>query len=471
VTASVLHLLPVFGHGGGGRAALTAATAASEHADAEARIASLRPSDPWMLESAAAVGIEVLDAPSSDRLMEEMEAADLIQLHFWNMPELQELLEHDLPAIRLLVWSHVSGRTSPQLLPSELVAGADLIVATSALNARATATALGVAGDPDLPLIPAVGGWEGISPASPSTHNGFVVGYLGTVGFSKMAPEFAELCAGIPMSDARFVVCGTGDATRYLPGQVAKLGLIERFEFQGHVREVGPVLDGFDVFGYPLRPDSSGSSDLVVKEAMYAGVPPVVFPYAGVDELVDHAQTGLIARDAAEYARCIESLHDDPAERERLGANAHEHAERRWSPEVVGPMWRAVLDRALEAPKRERPAMIAAPSGETEGAARFVRSIGPEAAAFRASMEHADESPADADFEITRCTPPVGLGGGGLLDYGRRYPEDRLLALWSGLYMAGNGRGALAAGLLSKAEALGCPSERVAPHLEELMVS
>jgi hypothetical protein len=87
------------------------------------------------------------------------------------------------------------------------------------------------------------------------------------------------------------------------------------------------------------------------------------------------------------------------------------------------------------------------------------------------SSEHADRSPADADFEITRCTPPVGLGAGGLLDYGHRYPEDRLLAFWSGLYMAGNGQGALAAGLLSKAETLGFPSERVAPHLEEVMVS
>jgi hypothetical protein len=86
-------------------------------------------------------------------------------------------------------------------------------------------------------------------------------------------------------------------------------------------------------------------------------------------------------------------------------------------------------------------------------------------------MEHADPSPADADIAITRCTPPVGVGGGGLIDYGRRYPEDPLLALWSGLYMAGNGRRALAAAQFSKAQALGCPSERVAPHLEELVVS
>jgi hypothetical protein len=471
MTASVLHLLPVFGHGGGGRAALTAVAAASEHADAEARIASLRPSDPWMLESAVAAGIEVVDAPSSNRLMEEMAAADLVQLHFWNTPELQELLEQDLPAIRLLVWSHVSGLTSPQMLPPELIEAADLVVATSALNARATASALGIAGNPDLPLIPPVGGWEGIGRADPAGHDGFVVGYLGTVAFSKMAPEFAALCADIRIPDARFVVCGTGDAVRYLPGQVAKLGLTDRFEFHGHVREVGSVLEGFDVFGYPLRPDCSGSSELIVKEAMYAGVPPVVLPHAGVDELVDHGRTGLIARDAAEYARCIERLHDDPAERERLGANAHEEAGRRWSPEVVGPLWSAVLDRALKEPKRERAAMIAMPSGETEGAARFVRCIGPEATAFRASMEHEGESPADADFEITRCKPPVGVGGGGLVDYAHRYPEDRLLALWSGLYMAGNGQGALAAGLLSKAEALGCPSQRVAPHLEELMVA
>jgi hypothetical protein len=317
-------------------------------------------------------------------------------------------------------------------------------------------------------MIPAVGGWDGIGPPKPAVRNGFVVGYLGTVGFSKMASEFAELCSGIRVPDARFVVYGTGDAVRSLPGRVAELGLAEQFEFHEHVRDVGPALQSFDVFGYPLRRDCSGTSDIVVKEAMYAGVPPVVLPNAGLDELVDHGRTGLIARDAAEYARCVESLYDD-AERQRLGANAHKHARRHWSPEVVAPLWRSVMDRALEGPKRARPALIAAPSGETEGAARFVRTIGPEAAAFRASMEHTGASPADADLQITRCTPPVGVGGGGLIDYGRRYPDDRLLALWSGLYMAGNGHPALAAAQLSKAQELGCPPERVAPHLQAVM--
>ncbi len=424
-----------------------------------------------MLESAAAAGIDVLNAPTSERLMEEMEAADLVKLHFWNTPELQELLERDLPAMRLLLWSHVAGHTSPQVLPPELAGAAGLVVATSALNARAVAAALGVEGEPDLPMIPPVGGWDGIDAGPSAAHDGFVVGYLGTVGFSKMPNEFAELCAGVRIPEVRFAVYGSGDAVRYLPGQLAELGVDDRFEFHPHVREIGPVLESFDVFGYPLRRDCSGSSELVVKEAMYAGVPPVVLPHAGLDELVDHGHTGLIARDATEYARSIERLHDDPAERERLGANAHDHAEREWSPEAVGPLWRAVLARALKEPKRKQAALFPAPAPEIEGASRFVRGLGPEAAAFRSSMGHADASPADADFEIGRCTPPVGIGGGGLVDYARHYPEDRLLALWSGLYMAANGQAALAAGLLTRAEALGCPRRRVAPYLQELMVS
>jgi hypothetical protein len=472
MTSSVLHVIPSLGAGGGGRAALTAAVAAAEHADEDARIASLRPAHPWMLEDAASAGVDVFDAPAPEELMEEMAAADLVQLHYWNSPELQELLEHDLPETRLLVWAHVAGHTSPQLLPPELIAAADVNVATSRLNARVTAATL-APGIPDagLPVIPPVGGWNGIEPSTGSGGDGFVIGYVGTVGFVKLAPEFAELCAGVNVPDARFVVCGTGDAARSLPGQVAELGLADRFEFHGHVRDVGPVLAGTDVLGYPLRSDCSASSDLVVKEAMYAAVPPVVLPHAGADELVDHGRTGLIAHDQADYVRSIEKLHADDAERERLGANARKHAERHWAPEVVGRQWRTVHRQALAEPKRKRPPIVAAPRPDIAGAERFLRGIGPDSPAFRVSMDHTGGSPIPADDEIGRCSTPVGLGEGGLVDFGRRYSEDPLLALWAGLFMGAHGRPVLAAGLLSRAQALGCAPGRVAPHLEELMAT
>jgi hypothetical protein len=295
-----------------------------------------------------------------------------------------------------------------------------------------------------------------------------VIGYVGTVGFVKLVPEFAELCARIDAPGARFIVCGTGDAFQSLPGQVAELGLADRVEFTGHLHEIGPVLADIDVLGFPLRADGSGSSDLVVKEAMYAGVPPVVLGHGGCADLVDDGRTGLVARDLDDYVAAVERLAANPEERRRLGAAASEEARRRWDPEVIAPLWLDVWEQAVSVPKRGRPALLPAPAGARPGAERLLRGLGAEAELFRASMGGDEPAALAADREITRLTMPIGLTDGGILDHARRYADDSMLALWSGLFLGAHGHRGLAAVSLAKARALGCPPVRVDPHLEVL---
>jgi len=54
---------------------------------------------------------------------------------------------------------------------------------------------------------------------------------------------------------------------------------------------IKPVIETFDVYGYPLCADTYASGELNLQEVMYAGVPPVVFPYGGVKGLVEHDRT------------------------------------------------------------------------------------------------------------------------------------------------------------------------------------
>jgi glycosyltransferase involved in cell wall biosynthesis len=466
MSASVLHLIPSLSPGGAGRAALMTATIGAE-AGQRPLIASIRAAHPWMAEEADERDIELLDAPTTDDLIDVIAAADLVQLHHWSTPELIELFERELPEMRLLVWPHVSGATSPQLLPTGLISGADATIASSELNHGVITSALGAARD--IPTIPPIGGWDSLGPIGPHrTDDACTIGYVGTVSFVKLAPEFAELCARIDAPTARFVVCGAGDASASLPEEMERLGLGGRFEFHDHRREIGPLLAEIDVLGFPVCAGSSGSSDLVVKEAMYAGVPPVVLARAGCADLVDDGRTDLVASDLDGYVTAVERLAADPDLRRSLGVAAAEEARRRWDPEVIAPLWLETWDRALSLPKRGRPPLLAPPAGPRPGAERLLRGLGSEAELFRTSLSDDEPAALAADRGIAHLSAPIGLNEGGILDHARRYSADSMLALWSGLFIGTHGHRGLAAVSLSKAKALGCPAVRVDPHLEVL---
>jgi len=66
--------------------------------------------------------------------------------------------------------------------------------------------------------------------------------------------------------------------------------------------------------------------------ALASGLPVVSTRQGSLGEVVEHERTGLAARpDAGEFAAAMRRLIEDPALRERLGAEARREAERRFS--------------------------------------------------------------------------------------------------------------------------------------------
>ena len=465
MSARILHLIPQLG-GGAGRAALSVACS-TRGAELEVMLATLRPPHPGFLEQASVAGLELLVAPAAEELEDAIRASDVVHLHYWNSPELTELLERELPPARLLLWSHVAGNTAPQVIPSALLAGADAVVACTdgsqrGLLARAPAGT-------SVQVIPSVGGWDRIEDVRRSDRDGFNVGYIGKLSFNKMHPDFAKLCARIRAPDARFIVCGTGDAASRLSEQAKELGLADRFELLGQVEEIRAPLGDMDVFGYPLRSEDCAVGDLALMEAMYAGVPPVVLPRGGAEELVEDRRTGIVAGDLDAYVEAIERLHADPGERRLLGDAARETARARWTPELLVPAWRSAYTELMAQPKRSRgPILAPPPPGRAPGPARLLAGLGAEGEHFLTSANGTAEEAAEADRWIAGCSAAVGVSDGGILDHRRRYPEDPMLALWTGLYLARTGRPALAAGSLAQARRMGLPAERVKRLMREL---
>jgi len=94
-----------------------------------------------------------------------------------------------------------------------------------------------------------------------------------------------------------------------------------------------------DVFALPsIVMGSYGRQDVipnVLAEAMAVGTPVVATAIAGIPELIDDEQNGLLVpqRDPVRLADALERLHREPATAARLGAAGRSKVERIWNRE------------------------------------------------------------------------------------------------------------------------------------------
>ena len=463
--ATVTHLIGAAVRGGATRSVLTAAVAGSALGEHHHEVISLRESDEEFGPRFEAAGIPLLAAPEPGIVRARLAEADIVHVHYWNSPELLEVLRGRLPAMRMLIWCHVGGDSDPQRLAPELVELADMTVASTRYTAR-----LPELSAYNLPVIEPITEAGRFGELSSQAGSGPTVGYIGTVDPVKMHPDFVSLCLGVDSADARFVVCGSGGGFGELERLARQAGAAERFDLRGYVAEPGAIFAELDVFGYPLCRGNYSASELVLQEAMHAGVPPVVLPYGAAAATVDNGVNGIVASDENAYCEAVRALLDDDALRSRLGETARRRAAERWSPAGSAAAWSEAYAELLERPKRV-PVWPGIKPGS--GADAFVAPLGAAAEAFWISGGGGDdiERALAADNRIADLAAPIGWAPGGVLDYRRRHPGDAHLRLWAGILLAARGRRALAAGEFAGALRAGCDPRRVEPRLEAITAS
>ena len=457
----ILHVIAQLSPGGASRAAITVARYSTRRGAYQHSLLSLLPAAPLGAALAREAGLALLDAPLAAEVHSAIAGADVVHLHFWNTPELYALLRAPWPAARLILWLHVGGASMPQVVTAEVAAFGDRVVAGSAYNSELPVLRAPHAAPASLITEPA--DLEALAGLQPLPHAGFNVGYIGTVDFEKMNADFIALSAAVRVP-ARFIVCGPGGGYEQLRRQVQRLGVAERFDFRGYLRDLRAVLAELDVLGYPLCPDNYSSAELVLREAMFAGVPPVVLPYGGAARVVTDGVTGVVAADAAGYGAAIERLFHNPLERARLGRNGHDEVASHFTPEAAAAQFDALYAAVLQRPKRERAWTGAAHSG----AEQFIEALGEGAGDFITSRSAAEPGAAvdaclAAEARIGAASPLLASAtSGGVLHYRRYFPSDAYLRLWAGLVLHGQGRHALAVAEFAQAARLGLDHWRVA---------
>jgi glycosyltransferase involved in cell wall biosynthesis len=433
---NILHIIPRF-IGGGPERHLLAVAAAWKSAGLQTshRVLVLEsPVSARLLLRARALGIAVTASPTVDQVHHAIASADAVEIYFWNHPAMQDMLRHELPAMRLLVSAVITGTTIPQVLAAGLGSLADALVMRSpASRGTACAAAAGSRGIP-VEVVPALADMTRLEGFQPRAHEGVRVGYVGLVEPTKMHPNFAELSAAVHTPGVTFDVFGDGTWGAELERQMSALGAPGRMRVHGHTEDLCGAFAEMDIFGYPLAPGTYASSDKTIQEAMWAGIPPVVIAGTGAAALVDHERTGLVCASESEYAHAIERLVRDADLRRRLGDAARAHARETFDPTRNAARLRAMFESLATTPKRSHAPLDGA---GLPGAGKFVASLGELAGPFAVSLEgvamHPRDAVRDADGVIASCSDVVARGEGGVVHYRNTYPGDPHLHLWSGL--------------------------------------
>ncbi len=484
---SVLHVIQNFSRGGAARAMAAVAKCSAQAGNFQHRAAALNTEDTSGISILLENGMEVIDQINRDRLFHEIERADIVLLNWWNNPEMDALLRDDLPPARLVGWFHVAGDVAPQVITPELTEYLDFSIACS----PHTYLAPGIQVLPDQERLERTGmvygaaDFDRIGEVKPKAHDGFNVGYIGTVHYLKMHPRFTQMNAAVNIPAVKFIVCGSGDGGR-AERDAQATGVGERFEFRGYVDDIKPVLEILDVYGYPLCEETYAAAEVNLQEVMYAGIPPVVFPYGGVKLLVKHNETGLVVHTENEYREAIEFLYHNPTERARLGRNAAEYARRVFGARNAAGELNRLLEKIMEYPKQKRvwgkschkpllgqEVLLSDAFEDTQhiGARRFVDSLGNAEIAewFRKAMNsQSDSELLVADTEIAKLSEIMLTNG--LLPYRKYYREDGFLMFWTGLAtLAGHDPG-LAGSEFVEAIKQGCNHWRLGWYLAQAAI-
>jgi len=405
--------------------------------------------------------IKSLKIPYTDHatyitILEKIPHFDIILIHQWNHPLLMDFLVRcELPQCRLVMLGHNSGFDAPNIYTKKILMYPDIFVFTTALSyqcydvkslphifSSSIGGALEIRTERHLrnKIFYNVWSTEGVDEykdVKPKKHKEFIIGYIGTVDYAKLHPDFLEMCKEIIKLDiphVKFIVVG-GLKQKEIEAEAEEMGIGDKFEFTGYVPKstLKDYLESFDVFGYPLAQYHYGTCDLVLQIAMASGVVPVVFDNSMEKLFVKHNKTGLIVKDKKGYIQAIKDLYNNINWRKELGKNAKEDAIKRFTLENLDNEWEKVFNEVLKYSKVGRKWDI--DKKEITHADVFLESLGHYGSAFRYSYN--SKCFADLVFsqktieELAHIPSWQTETKGSVHNYYSYFPDDKYLKAWS----------------------------------------
>ena len=437
----ILHVTPHLG-GGVGRVLLNYLSNVKQDHNFNHQIACLDYANEDAQEIVRHVGLSLIDKLADNRqyLLSLIAEVDVVIIHWWNHPLLYDVLVREcLPPARIVFWSHVSGFHPPYVFNEKIIHYGDLFVFTTPVSYESESIKnLSEDMRKKLRVIWSTSGVEHVRHLKRKEHKGFNVGYIGTVDYCKMHPDFLKMCSMIDIPDVKFIVCG-GHKEKEILNQAKILGIEGRFEFTGLVSNIEKYLAKFDVFGYPLAPYHYGTCDQVLAESMACGIVPVVLANRMERFMVKDGITGIVTNNKEEYRNAIMELYNNEKLRSKLSQNAKDYAYKTFSLDVLKQEWEKVILESLKYPKVARKWDIA--FGDTTVTAKdvFLESLGEYGQDFvsycNASSHEEREISLQKIRNLGKSPTWQAQTRGTVHHYYKFFPKDEILSLWSNVML------------------------------------
>lgn len=281
------------------------------------------------------IGIKTVLTDNLNTIEDEIKNADVIVMHWWHHP-LNAWLLANFPKTptRIVLWTHINGCTYP-MLPFNLVKNVNKALFTSKYtleNPYWSKKEQEIAKE-NANIVYGLGKLEKIKINKKEKQSNFVIGYVGTLNFSKLNPDFVEYCNEVIklIPSSKFVMVGNPDGKERILSQAKIFGIDDKFEFVGYTNNVLEQLEKFDVFGYPLNPWHFGTTENSILEAISASVPVVVLNQCSEKYLIKNNETGFLANDKKHYALVMKDLFDNPQLGSKISQNAQKYLEQEFS--------------------------------------------------------------------------------------------------------------------------------------------
>ncbi len=347
----IVHIAP---HLGGGVGKAHAALCAADAEAAKRQYVLLeQPRDQRYVDEIRKAGATVTLARDRNQIHELMAVADIVQFEWWNHPLMCGLLAGPpLPAMRSVVWSHVSGVSAP-FIPAGLVEAADRFAFTSACSKLAPNLSGLAAATLERTMVVNSGFAHADADISDiSTIGKSGISYLGTVEFSKMSPAMMEVIDRLDHDHAVVDVWGDVSASSPVHDAIAGMKHPGRFHLRGHTKDPLAALAQTSVFLYLLQPFHFGTAENALIEAMSLGCAPLVFANPCELEIVRDGETGLVATSADHAVQLLNWMLDHPDEVRLMGDNARAEVRELKTPDRSIAEFRAIWQAGMLLPKR-----------------------------------------------------------------------------------------------------------------------
>lgn len=441
-----IKILHITGHLGGGVGTVVLNYLVHKSSDASQRhsVISLDYLNSYATDVLSSVDIEYSDRCHAriDHINSKIREADIVLLHWWNHPLITDLLVRKrLEACRLVLWSHISGSPAPNNFTRKIFGYPDELIFTTPLSYF----------DPEFVDLPervkdkvgsiwSTGGVERLKGYSPIAHDGFNIGYVGNLDFTKIHPEFVEICNMVDIPDVRFTV--VGPLNDELSRKVEDAGLTDRIRFTGFVseEEKWAELCRFDLFGYPLARHHYGTCDQTLQEAMAVGIVPIVLDNPMESYIVKDGRTGLVARSVNEYVDCLHTLYRDKQLRNRFAEEGRKQAFSEYSLEGLSANWDAVFNRLITLDRQEKFWPDVENASDLEPHEVFLESLGRYGGVFTEFLkaERVSNDTAKAQLESLGSRQNWTSDNKSTVhQFATFFPDDMILAEWSSIMRGG----------------------------------